>query len=251
MNNHYQEFNARAIDAWCKEGWAPGRPITHEKYLEAQAGKWEISLTTTKPVPRLWLGDLKDKELLGLASGGGQQIPVFAAQGARCTVLDLSKEQCEREREVARREGYDVTVLQYDMTKPLPFADESFDIIFHPLSNMYVEDVRPVFRECFRVLKKGGILLCGLDNGLNFIFDETESEVKYRLPFNPLKDKKQYEDSINNDWGMEFSHTLEEQIGGQLEAGFVLTDVMEDINSEGKLHDYNVPTYWATRAVKK
>lgn len=62
---------------------------------------------------------------------------------------------------------------------------------------------------------------------------------------------EQYEDSINNDWGIEFSHTLEEQIGGQLGAGFTLTNVMEDINSEGNLHDHNIPTYWATRAVKQ
>ena len=66
-------------------------------------------------------------------------------------------------------------------------------------------------------------------------------KVKYSLPFNPLKDRQQYADSINNDWGMEFSHTLEEQIGGQLEAGFTLTYVMEDINSEGNLHDHNIP----------
>ena len=49
------------------------------------------------------------------------------------------------------------------MTQPLPFADESFDLIFHPVSNCYVEKVEPIFLECYRVLKKGGILLCGLD----------------------------------------------------------------------------------------
>ena len=247
----YQEINEKAIDMWCKDGWTPGQPISHERFLAALEGNWDVSLTTTRFVPHCWFGELKGKDLLGLASGGGQQIPIFAAQGARCTVLDFSAEQCEREREVAKREGYEVSVIRYDMTKPLPFENESFDIIFHPLSNMYVEDVRPIFKECFRILRKGGILLCGLDNGINFIFDEDEEKVKYRFPFNPLKDKQQYEDSINNDWGMEFSHTLEEQIGGQLEAGFTLTHVMEDINSEGNLHDHNIPTYWATRAVKR
>lgn len=34
---------------------------------------------------------------------------------------------------------------------------------------------------------------------------------------------------------MQFSHTLEEQIGGQLEAGFVLIDLFEDYNGDGKL----------------
>ena len=99
-------------------------------------------------------------------------------------------------------------------------------------------------------MKKGGVLLCGLDNGFAYIFDDTERNIKYKLPFNPLKDSVAYEDSIKNDWGIAFSHTLEEQIGGQLEAGFILTHLYEDTSGEGLLHEYNVPTFLATRAVK-
>ena len=166
-------------------------------------------------------------------------------------MLDYSAEQCEREREIAGREGYDVEILRFDMTRRLPFDDETFDLIFHPVSNCYVEEVKPIFKECFRILKKDGIFLCGLDNGINFIFDDTETTVKYKLPFNPLNDSKQYEESIKNDWGIQFSHTLEEQIGGQLEAGFILTDLYEDTNGEGKLHEYNIPSFLATRAIKR
>ena len=138
------------------------------------------------------------------------------------------------------------------MTQRLPFADETFDLIFHPVSNCYVEEVKPIFKECHRILKPGGVLLCGLDNGVNFIFGEEEDkQIRYKLPFNPLRDPQLYEESVKNDWGIQFSHTLEEQIGGQLEAGFVLTDVYEDTNGEGTLHEYNIPTFWATRAIKK
>lgn len=108
----YQDVNARVIDGWCRDGWEWGVPITHEAYVAARAGEWGVYLTPTKFVPRQWLGDLKGKRILGLASGGGQQIPVFSALGARCTVLDYSQEQCERERMVARREGYDVEVIR-------------------------------------------------------------------------------------------------------------------------------------------
>ena len=72
----------------------------------------------------------------------------------------------------------------------------------------------------------------------------------YSLPFNPLKDPQLYRDSMQNDWGIQFSHTLEEQLGGQLEAGFRLTDLYEDTSGSGNLHDHNVPTFLATRAVK-
>lgn len=247
----YQELNAKIVDQWCKTGWLPGQCITHEEFVRAQQGDWDLYFTPNKTIPHAWFGDLKGKELLGLASGGGQQIPIFAALGANCTMLDYSTEQCETEKKVAEREGYSVNIVQYDMTKPLPFADETFDIIFHPLSNCYVEEVKPIFKECYRILKHGGVLMCGLDNGINFAFNEEETELTYTLPFNPLKNPQQYEDSIKNDWGIEFSHTLEEQIGGQLEAGFVLTDLYEDTNGEGILHEHGIPTYWAKRAKKK
>lgn len=247
---NYQEINSKTIDLWCKEGWEWGKPISHEIYEKALNGEWEVLLSPTKPVPHAWFGELKGKKLLGLASGGGQQIPIFVALGAECTVLDYSEHQCESERLVAQREGYQVQIIQGDMTKRLPFEEETFDLIFHPVSNCYVEDVKSIFKECYRVLKKGGILLCGLDNGINFIFDEDEAAVKYTLPFNPLKDEKLYEDSVKNDWGIQFSHTFEEQIGGQLEAGFILTNVYEDTNGAGNLHEHNVPSFWVTRAVK-
>lgn len=101
-----------------------------------------------------------------------------------------------KEKEVAEREGYRITLVQGDMTKPFPFDDESFDLVFHPVSNCYIEDVYPVWKECYRVLKKGGILLAGLDNGINYAFDEEEKTVVRRLPYNPLKDEELYKESV-------------------------------------------------------
>ena len=247
----YQDINAKIIDSWCDDGWKWGIAITHEEFQKAQDGDWDVLLTPTKFVPHNWFGELKGKKVLGLASGGGQQIPIFSALGAECTVLDYSSRQCESERLVAKREGYSVNVIQADMCSRFPIEDESFDLIFHPVSNCFVEEVKPIFKECYRVLKKGGVLLCGLANGFAYIFDETETNIKYKLPFNPLKDKEAYEDSMKNNWGLSFSHTLEEQIGGQLEAGFVLTDLYEDTSGSGVLHEHNVPTFFATRSIKK
>ncbi len=246
----YQDINAATIDRWIEEGWEWGIPISHETYVKATEGKWDVVLTPTRPVPHEWFGSLAGKKVLGLASGGGQQIPVFAALGAECTVLDYSEKQLESERMVAEREGYPVNLVRADMTKPLPFADESFDLIFHPVSNCYVKEVRPIFRECFRVLKPGGVLLGGFDNGINYILDEKEEYLQNCLPFNPLKNPEQMRQLEAAGDGVQFSHTLEEQIGGQLEAGFLLTDVYEDTNGAGRLHEHGIPTFWATRAVK-
>lgn len=250
MEQKYTEVNSSFIDKWIEEGWEWGQPITHEIFEKAKNNEWFVLLTPTKPVPKDWFCDMKGAKVLGLASGGGQQMPIFTALGAKCTVLDYSESQLKSERMVAEREGYEIETVRADMTKPLPFEDESFDLIFHPVSNCYVEDVLPIWKECFRVLKKGGILLSGLDNGFNYLFDENETKVVQKLPFNPLKDKELYEASVKNDWGIQFSHTIEEQIGGQLKAGFMLTDIYQDTNGAGRLHEFNVPTFYATRVVK-
>ena len=247
---NYQEENSKIIDSWCRDGWEWGQPISHEVYEQALRGRWDVLLTPTRPVPHEWFGDLKGKKVLGLASGGGQQLPIFTALGAECTLLDYSARQCESERMVADREGYAVRIIRGDMSQRLPFEDESFDLIFHPVSNCYVEQVEPIFKECYRVLKKGGALLGGYDIGINYIFDDAEERLAHSLPFNPLKDRQLYEDSIKNDWGIQFSHTLEEQIGGQLKAGLRLTHLYEDTNGEGRLHEYRIPTFAAIRAVK-
>ena len=246
----YQNINAQTIDRWIDEGWKWGIPISHEDYEKALSGEWDVLLTPTKFVPHGWFGDLKGKKVLGLASGGGQQMPIFAAQGAVCTVLDYSEKQLESERMVARREGYSIEIIHADMTKPLPFSDESFDIIFHPVSNCYVEEVLPIFRECARILKHGGILLAGLDNGVNFLVNDDETQIVNTMPFNPLKSEVQRRQLEKSDCGMQFSHTVQEQIGGQLEAGLVLTNLYGDTNGEGRLHEMNVECFLATRAVK-
>lgn len=247
----YQDINAKTIDKWIEEGWEWGIPVTHEQYMDALEGKWHVLLTPTRKVPDHWFGDLKGKKLLGLASGGGQQMPLFAARGAICTVLDYSEKQIESEHLVAEREGYPIEIIRGDMTRRLPFEDGTFDIIFHPVSNCYVKDVRAIFRECYRVLKKGGVLLAGLGNEINYFVDNDETMIVNQMPFDPLVNPEHRRQLEEDDCGMQFSHTLEEQLGGQLEAGFRLAELYEDTNGEGRLHELNIRTYIATRAIKE
>jgi len=126
---------------WVEEGWEWGKPTSHDEYINAKNGEWKVFLTPTVSVPHEWLGDLKGKKILVLASGGGQQMPIFNALEANCTVLDYSSKQIESDFLIAEREGYNIKAIEGDMTKTLPFENESFEIVFHPVSNCYVEDV--------------------------------------------------------------------------------------------------------------
>lgn len=255
---YYTDINSKAIDKWIEEGWVWGVPIDHETFEKARNGEWDVVLTPSIPVPHKWFepffseGRLANVKLLGLASGGGQQMPVFAALGADCTILDYSDKQLASEKLVSERENYAINIVKSDMTKRFPFDDESFDVIFHPVSNCYIEDVYHVWNECFRVLRKGGILLAGMDNGINFLFDDHDADplvVEHKVPYNPLKDKELYEHSLKLDDTLQFSHTMEEQIGGQLKAGLILTDLYEDREPEGNLGKH-FPQYICTRSVK-
>lgn len=247
----YQDLNRETIDRWVEEGWEWGVPLSHQQYLDAMGGTWDMLLTPTRSVPHEWLGEVRGKKVLGLASGGGQQMPICAALGADCTVLDYSSRQIETELRVAQREGYAITAIQGDMTKRLPFDDESFDLIIHPVSNCYVKDVYPIFEECARVLRHGGVLLCGLDTGINYICDDSEQMIVNSLPFDPLANPYQLRQLQEADCGIQFSHTLEEQLGGQLRVGLRLTDLYEDTNGEGRLHELNIPSFIGTRAEKE
>jgi SAM-dependent methyltransferase len=136
------------------------------------------------------------------------------------------------------------------------FADESFDLVFHPVSNLFVPDVRPVWREAFRVLRRGGALLAGFNNPAIYIFDLTDErqerlEVRYGLPYSDVESTAEVERErlLASGAPIEFSHTLEDQIGGQLAAGFHLTALYEDRHRDLRVAEF-MPTYVATRAVK-
>jgi ubiquinone/menaquinone biosynthesis C-methylase UbiE len=250
---NYTDTNSKTIDRWVEDGWEWGKPLSHEEYVNAQNGEWDVYLTPARFVPHGWFPELKGARLLGLASGGGQQMPIFTALGAECTVLDYSDRQLESEQLVAEREDYSINIVKADMTKRLPFEDNFFDIIFHPVSNCYIEDVYHVWRECYRILKPGGTLLSGMDNGINFLVDDWTLRpliISNTLPFNPLKNPEQMKVLIDTDCGIQFSHTLEEQIGGQLKAGFTLLDVYESTCGDPDAIADGIPAYWATKAVK-
>ena len=129
-------------------------PVSAQVIAAAKAGQWQLYLTP-QPLPAHWLGEVKGQRILCLASAGGQQAPVLAAAGAIVTVFDLSDEQLALDRMVADRDGLTLATLQGDMGDLSRFDDALFDLVFHPISNLYVPSVLPVWAECARVLKPG------------------------------------------------------------------------------------------------
>jgi len=226
---------------------------------DARRGRFEIVLTPTKPVPVDWFPDLKEMPTLCLASSGGQQAPILAAAGAVVTVLDNSPEQLAQDRFVAERDGLQLELVEGDMADLSCFSNESFGLIFHPCSNCFVPNIIPVWKECFRVLRHGGVLLSGFTNAVRYIFDSTclengSLEVRHALPYSDLDhlDDPYVKTVIEAGQPIVFGHTLEDQIGGQLSAGFVMTDFFEDRYNDPSDDPVSkfMASYIATRALK-
>lgn len=251
-----REHNRHAWDRQVEKGNRWTLPVSAEAIAAARRSDWSVVLTPTKPVPRDWFPPLGGLEVLCLASGGGQQGPILAAAGAIVTVLDNSPAQLAQDRLVADREGLKIATVRGNMADLSAFGDDRFGLVFHPCSNCFVPEVRPVWREAFRVLKPGGVLLAGFANAALYIFDDALAEkgelvVRHAVPYSDLasltnEERRRYTDK---DEPLVYGHTLEDQIGGQLDAGFVLTGFYEDRDPDHPLAKF-LPTFIATRVVK-
>lgn len=143
------------------------------------------------------------------------------------------------------------------MKQAFPFEDESFDLIFCPVSNVYIEDLTNMWQESYRVLKKGGVLMVGYMNPWIYLFDADDVwehldralVPMYSLPFNARQLEEAGQITIDPEYGYEFSHTLEEQIAGQLRAGFAMIDFYESKDSRNRLTQF-ASDYLANLSIK-
>jgi len=252
-------INRQAWDKQVEKGNRWTVPVTSEEVEKARAGHWEIVLTPTRPVPEEWFPKLSGAKVLCLAGGGGQQGPILAAAGAWVTVLDNSPAQLAKDRAVAERDGLGLDTVLGDMADLSRFSDASFDLVVLPAAVMFVADVAPVWREVHRVLRRGGVLLAGFTNPIEYIFDEESLErgelvVANAIPYADTETlpEEEIEKRVEGGTPLEFGHSLEDLIGGQLEAGFTVTGFYEDRSPEGDDDPLrpHIATYFATRAKK-
>lgn len=258
--------NSTAWDKYVDGGIEWSIPVDESAIAAARQGTIGAWLTDKTHVPSEWFEGIPGRDALCLASGGGQQAPLLAAAGYNVTSYDNSPRQLAQDRLVAEREGLSIRTIRGDMADLSAFDDASFDLVFHPISNLFAQSVLPVWREAYRVLRPGGVLMAGFINPVEFIFDRERIEktgefvVRHELPYSdagslPEKDLQRL---LDNGDALEFGHTLTDQIGGQLAAGFVITGFYEDkrlpkddpTDHELLLSSYT-PVYIATRALKQ
>ncbi len=244
--------SASGESRWCQ-------PVSRKVIANARSGDWSVILTPTTATPASWLGDIRGKRVLCLASGGGQQAPVLAAAGAHVTSFDNSDEQLARDGFVADRDSLDIKLVQGDMADLSCFEAAEFDLIFNPVSTVFVPDVLEVWRECSRVLAESGRLLSGFMNPDFYLFDHAAIDAGgplvaiNKLPYSDVLNLTEEELAARRQQGLafEFSHSLDAQIAGQIGAGFMIAGFYEDRweDAATALNAY-MPTSMATLAIK-
>ncbi len=247
------KHNQKAWNCEVENGNDATIPVSIDDIEEARNGEWSLFLS----IPYEWLGDVRNKDILCLASGGGQQGPILAAAGSNVTVFDNSPAQLHQDEIVAKNNNLLIHLEQGDMRDLSAFSDSSFDIIIQPISNHFVDEVQSVWKECYRVLKSEGVLIATFWNPINYLFDidkwnhSKELVVRYKIPYSDMNQlpKERLSDYISNNEPLEFGHSLESQIGGQIKAGFLIGGFIES-SFENDLLTSIIDTVITTKAIK-
>ena len=256
-----REHNRKCWDTLVDEGNEWTIAFDAAKIDAVRGGELLLLLTPNKHVPADWYPTLTDTPTLCLATGGGQQAPALAAAGAKVTTIDNSPKQLAQDQLVAQREGLQLETVLGDMADLSAFADGQFGLIFHACSNCFCKDILPVWKEAYRVLRPGGVLLSGFTNPIRFAIndedhDRNHLQITRKLPWSGIDDRSPAEiDALTHDGDglLQFGHTLQDQIGGQLAAGFHMTAMFEDNfdrpDEADPISNY-MDTFVATRSIK-
>lgn len=221
------DHNRRAWDRLAAGGVPLTRPAADEAFADPRG--W---LGAGGSDGRRWIPDRLDGlDVLCLAAGGGKHGPLYAAAGAKVTVLDISAAMLDLDRQVARERKINFQILQGSMDDLSMLGCGQFDLVIHPVSTCYVPDVGRVFREVARVTKPGGLYVSqhkaptslqatvepAASGRYEVVHPQTSS-----APLPPTLPSRLREAGTH-----EFVHSLAALLGGICAAGFSIEDVCE------------------------
>ena len=161
----------------------PGRAIdwgrTSEDYAKFRPGPPEDLYTV---LAALGIG-LPGQEILDLGTGTGVHARMFARRGARVSGTDISDGQIETARELARRDGVEVT-FRVAPAEANPFANHRFDVVTANQCWLYF-DLAQVIPEVRRLLRPTGRLVTSHFSWLPRVDAIAQRTEQLILRFNP------------------------------------------------------------------
>jgi SAM-dependent methyltransferase len=190
-------------------------------------GPREFATAKSRLDPYDWIPWPEVRQIMCLASGGGQQAPLFASLGCRVVSADICPEQLDRDRQTARRHGFDIECVEADMLDLAALHGRDFDLVYQAISGCYVPDIRHLYSEVSRVVKTGGYYRVEHWNPVHMQLadDRWWTGRGYELIRSYTADRKHIWQRANPEEGSttecwHYLHTLTDLIGGLCDAGF-------------------------------
>ena len=223
---NYRRVNAAAND----------RMVEHGSVFAKVASDEEIADPLKVLDGRGWLPrTVAGLEVLCLAAGGGWQSVLYAAAGARVTVVDLSPAMLRLDEREAARRGFAVALVEGSMDDLGILPEARFDIVHQPVSTCYVPDLEKAYREIARVLREGGLYISQHKQPASLQVTHRTAEGQYVIGLEYYRDAAlpTTEDGSYREAGtLEYLHRWEQLVGGLCRAGFVLEDLTEPYRAE-------------------
>jgi SAM-dependent methyltransferase len=103
-------------------------------------------------------GGVEGRWVMEIGAGSGRDLLELVRHGARGIVLDYSPASLALVRDLAKRQGLEVLLVQADATR-MPFRDGAIDVSFHQGLLEHFRDPLPLLRENARVTPRNGRMI--------------------------------------------------------------------------------------------
>ncbi len=138
-----------------------------------------------------WIKKIKAKKILDLGGGEGKDSIFFAKSGYEVFCLDFSERAIVSCQEKVRKNKLQKLVhpMSKDITEPLNFEDETFDVVFAHLALHYFDDktTTKIFNEIHRILKEGGLFFVKVKSTKDPLYGKGEKIEKDVFDFGHIR----------------------------------------------------------------
>lgn len=173
------------------------------------------------------LGNLNGKKVLEIGCGGAQCGIAMAKKGAKVTGIDISEEQLNFAKKLAKKNNVNLNFYQGDVKKLPQIKSHSQDLVFSAWALFYVDDIKSCFEEVHRVLKKKGIFVVALPHPAYFIMNPKTLKFNQSY-FKTGKHQSTYKSTEGKTIKfVRYNHTMSELINLFIETKFTILKVIE------------------------